>query len=150
MKHKYSVGDKILFPTFEVLMEAGWYDDGDFGIVHPIFRKTFLSYLQICDHEDKEVTIAYQNKQGEYSIEEEGLYDDWPFDLMPMCELVSVPTTFSDKKDDEIKELLYDVQREKDSQQQVELIKTFVDNYARKVQKSENIIFAALDMPLIG
>lgn len=79
--HKFSIGTKIQFPTFEMLQEAGWIDNGEY-IIHPTHKNIFLSYLQIAYHEGKEVTIMSQNAPGQYSIEEEGLYDDWPLDLM--------------------------------------------------------------------
>lgn len=79
--HKFAIGTKIQFPTFEKLRLEGWVDDGE-SMVHPIYKSVFLSYMQIADFEDTEVTISHQNNPGEYSIEEDGLYDDWPFDLM--------------------------------------------------------------------
>ncbi len=80
--HKFPIGTKIQFPTFEKLRLEGWVDDGEY-IVHPIYKNVMLSYLQLAEHEDTMVTISHQNNPGEYCIEEDDcLYNDWPLDLM--------------------------------------------------------------------
>lgn len=62
--HKFLIGTKLRFPTFEKLRFEGWVDDGEY-IVHPIYKTVFLSYFQIADFEDTEVTISHQNNPGE-------------------------------------------------------------------------------------
>lgn len=83
--HKFAIGTEILFPTFEKLRLEGWVDKGPSlaSMVHPIYKNVWLSYEQIADFEDTEVTITHQNKPGEYSIQDDDfMYDDWPLDLM--------------------------------------------------------------------